>query len=59
MKKVFLNALLVLFVLGFALVACSDVSDETPYIEDVQEVRLDDVAFDTDQTPPDTGAVIR
>lgn len=60
MKKIKLNAVLVLFMLAMmGIVACSDTEDVTPIVPDVTEVNLKDFKFDTDQTPPDTAAVIR
>ena len=59
MKKVILKLILVLFVCSLAALSCADNSDEVPVMEDYSEVDLQNVAFDTDQTPPDTGAVIR
>lgn len=59
MKKLFTKVLLILIVTSAAVLACSDVADETPYLGLEKEVDLRDVLYDTDQTPPDTGAVIR
>lgn len=59
MKKFLANALLALFVCSAGLLACAESVDETPFVENETEVSLKDIAYDTDQTPPDTGAVIR
>ena len=58
MKKTLIQVFLAVIVAFFAVLACSDVADESPELN-FNEVDLRDVAFDTDQTPPDTGAVIR
>lgn len=60
MKK-FLLALMILAVCGAGFLACSreNVEPLTPEeMEAIQDVDLNSV-YDTDQTPPDTGSVIR
>jgi hypothetical protein len=59
MKKRFQLLFLLLFVSALALASCTDNLEITPKMEEIQEVNLIDVGFDTDQTPPDTAAVIR
>lgn len=54
------NLLLALFVIGIGAVACSP-EQVVPYEEEqLEEVSLDEgFTYDNDETPPDTGGVVR
>lgn len=60
MKKLFATVFLALLVLVLGLSACADQLETEPQnIEDVETLNFKDPGYDTDETPEDTGAVIR
>ena len=59
MKKLTKNLALALFVVVLAVCACTETAPEPFTLDDAEVVNLDDLRNETDETPRDTGTVVR